>query len=51
MPLSSANQASPKRRTLFMVTTEWKGAEEMLAEPRTGQLLPAEAPAHGVGWP
>jgi sugar lactone lactonase YvrE len=41
----------PERRTLFMVATEWKGAEEIFAEPRTGQLLAVEARAPGVGWP
>jgi sugar lactone lactonase YvrE len=39
------------RRTLFMVATEWNGPEQMFAEPRTGQLLVAEAPFPGVGWP
>ena len=39
------------RRTLFMMATEWNGPAAMFAEPRTGQVLTAEAPAPGVGWP
>jgi sugar lactone lactonase YvrE len=39
------------RRTLFMMATEWNGPASMFAEPRTGQVLTAEAPASGVGWP
>jgi len=41
----------PDRRTLFMTATEWNGPENMFAEPRTGQVFTAEAPAPGVGWP
>jgi sugar lactone lactonase YvrE len=41
----------PDRRTLFMMATEWKTPENMFAEPRTGQVLTADAPAPGVGWP
>jgi len=39
------------RRTLFMMATEWSGPANMFAEPRTGQVLTAQAPAPGVGWP
>jgi sugar lactone lactonase YvrE len=39
------------RRTLFMIATEWNGPENMFSEPRTGQVLTAQAPAAGVGWP
>jgi sugar lactone lactonase YvrE len=39
------------RKTLFMVATEWNGPEKMFAEPRTGQVLTAPAPAPGVPWP
>jgi sugar lactone lactonase YvrE len=39
------------RRTLFMMATEWSGPANMFDEPRTGQVLAAEAPAPGVGWP
>jgi sugar lactone lactonase YvrE len=41
----------PDRRTLFMMATEWSGPANMFAEPRTGQVLAAEAPAPGAGWP
>jgi sugar lactone lactonase YvrE len=39
----------PDRRTLFMMATEWNGPANMFAEPRTGQVLTARAPA--AGWP
>ncbi|TPN44029.1 SMP-30/gluconolactonase/LRE family protein [Mesorhizobium sp. B1-1-7] len=39
------------RRTLFIVAAEWRGFEHMVSEARTGQVLCAEAPAPGVGWP
>jgi sugar lactone lactonase YvrE len=39
------------RRTLFMVTTEWSGTENMGDGARTGQVLTADAPAPGAGWP
>jgi sugar lactone lactonase YvrE len=41
------------RRTLFMLTADWRGTEqvESVIEARTGQVLVAEAPAPGVGWP
>jgi sugar lactone lactonase YvrE len=40
------------RKTLFMVATEWKGAEEKMTNgSRTGQVLTIAAPAPGVGWP
>jgi sugar lactone lactonase YvrE len=39
------------RRTLFMMATEWNGPENMFTGPRTGQVLTAEAPAPGAGWP
>jgi sugar lactone lactonase YvrE len=38
-------------RTLFMMATEWRGPENMFAEPRTGQVLTADAPAPRAGWP
>jgi sugar lactone lactonase YvrE len=42
-----------ERRTLFMLTAEWRGPEEMedVIEARTGRVLVADAPAPGVGWP
>jgi sugar lactone lactonase YvrE len=39
------------RRTLFMIATAWKGPRAMFTEPRTGQVLTADAPAPGIGWP
>jgi sugar lactone lactonase YvrE len=39
------------RRTLFLMATEWNGPANMFDGPRTGQVLTAEAPAPGVGWP
>jgi sugar lactone lactonase YvrE len=43
----------PDRRTLFMLAADWQGIEnvdEAIAR-RTGQVLIADAPAAGVGWP
>jgi sugar lactone lactonase YvrE len=37
-------------RTLFMMAAEWAGSAGM-GGPRTGQVLTADAPAPGVGWP
>ncbi|PWT76550.1 MAG: gluconolaconase [Chloroflexi bacterium] len=39
------------RTTLFMVATEWKGAENMADGSRTGQVLTVRAPAPHAGWP
>jgi sugar lactone lactonase YvrE len=42
----------PERRTLFMLTADWRGTEgEDVITARTGQVLVVEAPAPGVGWP
>ena len=43
----------PGRRTLFMLANEWRGIEgiEAAIASRHGQVLVAEAPAPGVGWP
>src|SRR5262245_57099254 len=41
----------PDRKTLFMMATNWNGPDAMFAEPRTGQVLTADAPAAGAGWP
>jgi sugar lactone lactonase YvrE len=40
-------------KTLFLIATEWRGMENIpeVARARTGQVLPIEAPAPGVGWP
>jgi len=39
------------RRTLFMLTREWSGTDNMADGSRTGQVLSVEAPAPGAGWP
>jgi sugar lactone lactonase YvrE len=43
----------PDRRTLFMLTADWRGIDlvETALADRTGQVLVAAAPAPGVGWP
>jgi sugar lactone lactonase YvrE len=43
----------PDRQTLFMLVAEWRGTENVEAAlaARTGQILVADAPAPGVGWP
>jgi sugar lactone lactonase YvrE len=43
----------PDRRTLFMLAADWRGPENVadLIAARTGQVLVADAPAPGVGWP
>ena len=45
--------ARPDRRTLFMLTADWRGTEgvENVIKAKTGQVLVTEAPAPGVGWP
>jgi sugar lactone lactonase YvrE len=39
------------RRTLFLMANEWRGTANMADGSPTGQVLTAEAPAPGVGWP
>jgi sugar lactone lactonase YvrE len=41
----------PGRTTLFAVAQEWRGTENMADGERTGQVLVAQAPAAGAGWP
>jgi sugar lactone lactonase YvrE len=41
----------PDRRTLFLVANEWGGPGTSAAASRAGQVLTAEAPAQGAGWP
>jgi sugar lactone lactonase YvrE len=41
----------PDRRTLFLVVNEPSGAESTNGGPRRGQVLTAEAPQPGHGWP
>ena len=38
-------------RTLFMMAAEWGGPATMADGERTGQVLTAQAPSPGVGWP
>jgi len=38
-------------QTLFIVATEWKGAEQMADGSRTGQILSVPAPAPHARWP
>jgi sugar lactone lactonase YvrE len=39
------------RKTLFVVAQEWRGPATMRDGARTGQVLTAQAPAPGAGWP
>ena len=43
----------PDRRTLFMLVADWRGPEKIdeVIAARTGQVLIADAPSPGVGWP
>ena len=49
----AAMLGGPDRRTLFMLTAEWRGTEDVddVIKARTGQILIADAPAPGTGWP
>jgi sugar lactone lactonase YvrE len=52
-PCFATMLGGPDRRTLFMLTADWHGTEgvEDVINSRTGQVLVADAPAPGVGWP
>jgi sugar lactone lactonase YvrE len=52
-PCFAAMLGGPDRRTLFMCAAQWRGSENVddVVAARTGQILVAEAPAPGVGWP
>jgi sugar lactone lactonase YvrE len=52
-PCFATMLGGPERRTLFMLTAEWRGTEgiEDVISARTGQVLVVDAPAPGVGWP
>jgi sugar lactone lactonase YvrE len=39
------------KRTLFLIANDWRGPASMADGARMGQVLAAEAPAPGVGWP
>ena len=49
----AAMLGGPHRQTLFMLTAEWAGTQgvDAVIKARTGQVLVADAPAPGVGWP
>jgi sugar lactone lactonase YvrE len=58
MPCFACMLGGDDRRTLFMLTADWRmdeGFDDNIARltggPRTGRLLTAPAPAPGVGWP
>jgi sugar lactone lactonase YvrE len=52
-PCFATMLGGPDRRTLFMLTADWRGTEgiEDVIKARTGQVLVVEAPAPGIGWP
>jgi sugar lactone lactonase YvrE len=52
-PCFATMLGGPDRRTLFMLTADWRGTDDIedVIKARTGQVLTAEAPAPGVGWP
>jgi sugar lactone lactonase YvrE len=52
-PCFATMLGGPGRQTLFMLAAEWRGTEEVedVIKARTGQVLVADAPAPGVGWP
>jgi sugar lactone lactonase YvrE len=39
------------RKTLFLTANDWRGPANMADGARKGQVLTAEAPAPGIGWP
>jgi sugar lactone lactonase YvrE len=39
------------RSTLFLIANRWRGTANMADGSRAGQVLTAEAPAAGAGWP
>jgi sugar lactone lactonase YvrE len=43
----------PDRRTLFMLAADWRGPENIddVVAARSGQVIVADAPVPGVGWP
>ena len=52
-PCFATMLGGPDRRTLFMLTADWRGTKgvEDVIKAKTGQVLVVEAPASGVGWP
>jgi sugar lactone lactonase YvrE len=58
MPCFACMLGGEDRRTLFMLTADWRMNESfgdniarLTQGPRTGRLLTAPAPAPGAGWP
>jgi len=52
-PCFATMLGGPDRRTLFMLTADWRGTGgvEDVINARTGQVLVVDAPVPGVGWP
>jgi sugar lactone lactonase YvrE len=52
-PCFASMLGGPDRGTLFMLAAVWRGPENVddVVAARTGQVLVADAPAPGVGWP
>jgi sugar lactone lactonase YvrE len=52
-PCFATMLGGPDRRTLFMLTAEWRGTQgvEDVVKARTGKVLVVDAPAPGAGWP
>jgi hypothetical protein len=51
-PCLATMLGGPDRRTLLMLTADWRGTEgvEDVIAARTGQVLVVDAPAPGIGW-
>jgi len=52
-PCFATMLGGPARRTLFMLTADWRGTGgvEDVIKARTGQVLVADVSTAGVGWP
>ena len=52
-PIFAAMLGGPDRKSLFLLAAEWRGIEgvDQAIAARTGQVLVAQAPAPGAGWP
>ena len=52
-PCFATMLGGPDRRTLFMLTADWRGTGgvEDVIKARTGQVLVADVSTAGVGWP
>jgi sugar lactone lactonase YvrE len=49
----SVTLGGPDGKSLFMLATEFRGADKVteVAQARVGEVVVAEAPAPGAGWP